>query len=145
MIVFYSYMEKESDPRLYEISYLARAADDQAALECAALVAGLIEKEHGIVAAQNQPVHKDLSYSVGKEKEGWWGWIKFMAKPETLAAIEQSLKNDSKKIMRFAIFKVNKADMSDRPAHRKRIVQAHPAEKTDVAEIDKKLEEMLGA
>ncbi|MEK7566591.1 MAG: 30S ribosomal protein S6 [Patescibacteria group bacterium] len=137
-------MDKESDPKLYEISYLARAADDQAALECAALVGGAIEKEHGIIATQNQPTRKVLSYPVGGEKEGWWGWIKFMARPEALAAIEQSLKDDSKKIVRFAIFKVNRAEMSERPARKRRIIQTPAAEKTDIAEIDKKLEEMLG-
>ena len=137
-------MDKENDPKLYEISYLARAVDDQAALECAAFVAGLIEKERGIVATQNQPARKVLSYLVDKEKEGWWGWIKFMAKPEALAAIEKSLKNDSKKIMRFAIFKVNKDEMSERPARKRRIIQTPSAQKSDIAEIDKKLEEILG-
>ena len=67
-----------------------------------------------------------------------------MAKPEALAAIEKSLKNDSKKIMRFAIFKVNKDEMSERPARKRRIIQTPSAQKSDIAEIDKKLEEILG-
>ena len=134
----------DNDPKLYEISYLAKAADDQAAVECSAFVSGAIEKERGIITNQNQPSRKVLSYPVGGEKEGWWGWIKFMTKPETMAAVEQALKNNSK-ILRFAIFKINKADMAERAIRKRRIVQSPPAEKTDIAEIDKKLEEMLGS
>src|SRR3989344_892420 len=136
-------MEKESDPRLYEISYLVKADDDQSAAVEAASVSGAIEKEHGIVTSQNSPVRKTLSYPVDGAKDGWWGCIKFMAKPEVLAAIEGELK-EIKQIFRFSIFKINKADMAERPARKRRVVPVPPAEKTDIAEIDKKLEEMLG-
>lgn len=134
----------DSDPKLYEISYLAKAVDDQAALECAGFVGGAVEKEHGIIAGQNQPSRKALSYDVDGEKEGWWGWIKFMTKPETINSIEQALKANSK-ILRFAIFKINKSDMAERAPRKKRIIQSPPAERTDIAEIDKKLEEILGS
>jgi len=136
-------MEKESDPRLYEISYLVKADDDQSAAVEVAAVSGAIEKEHGIVTSQNSPARKALSYPVDGAKDCWWGWIKFMAKPEVLSAIERELK-EIKQIFRFSVFKINKADMAERPARKRRVVPVPPAEKTDIAEIDKKLEEMLG-
>ena len=136
-------MDKESDPQLYEISYLTNATDEQAVLESAARIGGAIEKEHGIITTQTQPTRKVLGYPVGGDKEGWWGWIKFMVRPESLAAIKEQIKNDTA-ITRFVFFRINKSEVSERPARRRRIVQAPAEQKADVAEIDKKLEEMLG-
>ncbi|MBI2507076.1 MAG: 30S ribosomal protein S6 [Candidatus Niyogibacteria bacterium] len=134
-------MEKESEPKLYEISYLAKANDEQAALERATFISEIIEKERGIIASQTQPSRKILSYPVKKEVEGWWGFMKFMAKPENISAIKEKIKNDEK-ILRFSVIKAGKTEAA-RP-YRKRIIKSPPEEKTSIAEIDKKLEEILG-
>lgn len=137
-------MDKESDPKLYEISYLAKAADEPAALECASTVNAAIEKERGIIASQNQPVQKTLSYPVKKETEAWFGWIKFMAKPEAAAAVKKTLK-DSKEIIRLTVVKTGKDGFMERPRRRRRLIRpATPQKETNIEEIDKKLEEMLG-
>lgn len=136
-------MDKESEPKLYEISYLAKAADEQAALDGAAFISEAIEKERGIIASQTQPSRKILSYPVKKETEGWWGFMKFMVKPENISAIKEKIKSDGK-ILRFAVIKTGKTETAERP-YRKRIIKPSPEEKTSIAEIDKKLEEILGA
>ncbi|QQG45868.1 MAG: 30S ribosomal protein S6 [Candidatus Niyogibacteria bacterium] len=135
-------MDTESDPKLYEISYLAKAADEQAALDGAASITGIIEKERGIIATQNRPTKKDLSYPIEGAREGWWGWIKFMSRPESIGAIREKANNDPK-IERFAIFKINKAEIAEKSRTKRRIIRP-PEEKTNIEEIDKKLEEILG-
>lgn len=135
-------MEKESEPRLYEIIYLARSGDEQGAAEQAAAVSGFIENEHGMIVSQTPPSRKELSYPVDDLKEGWFGWIKFMLKPESIAAVEEKIKK-TKNVLRFAVFKTSKAEMAPAPRRKRKIVQT-PVQKSDIAEIDKKLEEMLG-
>lgn len=136
-------MEKESEPRLYEIIYLAKTDNEQGAAEQAAAISGFIENEHGMVVSQTPPARKELSYPVDGLKEGWLGWIKFMLKPEIITAVEEKIKK-MKNILRFAVFKTSKAEMAPTPRRKRKIVQT-PAQKSDIAEIDKKLEEMLGS
>ena len=139
-------MDYEKDPKLYELMFIAKAADEAAALELAASVGGIIEKEKGMIAVQTQPSLKILSYPVEGEKEAWHGWIKFMAKPEAIALIKEKLAHEQK-ILRTAIFKIKKEEVSERFPRRRRIT-AEPvsqAKKTDIAEIDKELEEILGS
>ncbi|MEK7599075.1 MAG: 30S ribosomal protein S6 [Patescibacteria group bacterium] len=137
-------MDKESDPKLYELSFLAKAADEPTALECAASVNAAIEKERGIIASQNQPIRKILSYPVKKETEAWFGWIKFMAKPEAVAGIEKTLK-DCKPVIRLTVVQTGKDGFMERPRRRRRLIRpATPQKETNIEEIDKKLEEMLG-
>jgi ribosomal protein S6 len=143
-MLWFDSMDKESDPKLYELSYLAKAVDEPAAYEWATSVSAAIEKNRGIIASQNQPVRRILSYPVKKEIEAWFGWIKFMAKPEAVATIKETLK-DSKEIIRLAVFQTGKDGFMERPRRRRRLIRpAIPQKETNVEEIDKKLEEMLG-
>lgn len=135
-------MEKESDTRLYEISYLASADDEQAAAGNTALITDVIEKKHGIIANQIQPLRKVLEYPINKEREAWLGYIRFVAKPENISEIKTNIKKNEK-ILRFALFRAGKAESIEKPKRKKVSVQT-PEEKTSIAEIDKKLEEMLG-
>ncbi|MBI5787066.1 MAG: 30S ribosomal protein S6 [Candidatus Niyogibacteria bacterium] len=139
-------MEYEKEPKLYELMYIAKAADEAAALELAASAGAAIEKEKGMIAVQAQPSLKPLSFPIGGEVEAWQGWIKFMAKPEAINPIKEKIAHEPR-IMRSSVFKIKKEEMSERFPRRRRIA-AEPvsqAKKTDIEQIDKKLEEILGS
>ena len=135
-------MEKDGELRLYEIAYLVKADDEQAASDRAALISEAIEKGQGIVASQTQISRKTLSYPVSGEREGWWGSLKFMVKPENISVIKEKIKSDEK-VLRFLLFKTRGAETREKP-QRKRRIKPTPEEKASIAEIDKKLEEILG-
>lgn len=139
-------MTQEKDPVLYEATYLIKVDDDQKAAEKAEAFRGLVEKSQGIIASQNQPSLKTLGYPIKKETSAYWGWIKFMARPGVLAELEEHLKSDSS-ILRFMIVRAGEEKVERVPRRRKQPVATPttaPEDKTDVKEIDKKLEEILG-
>lgn len=136
--------ESESEPKLYEVSYFLKASDLSEAAENASRIAGIIEKEHGIITFTAEPALKPLSYPLNKTTEAYWGWLRFLLKPEALINIKEGFKNESP-ILRFMLVNAKKEERLREPLHkRKQPILASPEKQADLEAIDKKLEEILG-
>lgn len=135
-------MTQENEPILYEISYFLRAVSPEEATGKANLVNDSIEKEHGVIASQVQPVLKPLSYPIQKTTEAYWGWLKFMAKPEVATSIKENLKARPE-ILRYMLVRAKKEEFIEQPLRKRRPI-ASPEKQAKIKEIDKKLEEILG-
>ncbi|MCH7883057.1 30S ribosomal protein S6 [Patescibacteria group bacterium] len=136
-------MMQESKPILYEISYFLQAISPEESAGKTNLVSDMIEKEHGVIASQIQPVLKPLSYPIQKKTEAYWGWLKFMAKPEVVTSIKENLKARPE-ILRFMLVRAKKEELIEQPLRKRRRPVASPEKQAKIEEIDKKLEEILG-
>ena len=137
----------ESDPVLYELHYTIKAGTPEDAASKAGMVVGLIEKEHGIIVSQIPPALKALAYPIRKEREAYIGWIHFMVKPDITPKLEAHLRAEPS-LLRSLLTRTQKEDRTSEPSRRrKHITVSAPAPETQAKneEIDKKLEEILGA
>ncbi|MBI1957474.1 MAG: 30S ribosomal protein S6 [Candidatus Niyogibacteria bacterium] len=136
----------ESDPILYELYYTLKAdSADGAASNVNALVLA-IEKEHGIIASQTNPMLKPLAYPIGKIREAYTGWLRFMIKPESAPKLDATLRGEPA-LVRFIFVRAKKEEASPEPLRRRKRVSATanaPEVQANIEEIDKKLEEILG-
>ena len=136
----------ESDPILYEFYYMFKAqSPDDAASRVSALT-GSIEKEHGIIASQTQPAIKTLAYPVKKEREAYTCWIRCMLKPDAAARLLDHFRAEPS-LLRFLWTRTRKDERALEAPRRRRRTAPPPAPETQaqIAEIDKKLEEILGS
>ncbi len=136
----------ESESTLYEAHYTLKAQNPEDAAAKTGAIIGMIEKEHGIVAAQTPPSLKTLAYPIKKEREAYVGWIRFMLKPEAAAAFEKQLRTDAS-VLRSAVMRAQKDDMAIDSRRRKHVTAPAIAPETQVKnneEIDKRLQEILG-
>ncbi|MBI2038746.1 MAG: 30S ribosomal protein S6 [Candidatus Niyogibacteria bacterium] len=136
----------ERDPLLYELYYALKAGSPEEAAKSVGVVTGLIEKGHGIIASQSQPDVKMLSYPIRKERDAYAGWVRFMLKPDAAPKLERDLGAESP-LLRFMLTRAKKEEAPLESRRRKRIVPAasEPETQAKIEEIDKKLEEILGA
>lgn len=138
---------QETEPKLYEISYLIKTGEAEDGLERIAVISEAVEKEKGMIVFQREPQRKILSYPIRKEKEAWWGWLKFMARPEAAETIKEKLRGNPA-ILRLMMIKTTRDERLERPRRLRKLApspSAMPQKQVSVEEIDKKLEEMLGA
>jgi len=131
------------EPRFYELSYVLRGGlEEGRLLEIAGSITSAITNLHGIVVEEGRPQPMRLAYEIEKQSDGYKGWIKFLIKHEELAELQKSL-NSIKEIIRVRISKTQKA-VGKKPQRAKRTLLTPKEDKADAAEIDKKLEELLG-
>ena len=147
-------MEKET--KKYEIGYLLSPLIPEEKLdEEIFILRKAIEDRQCLITGEERARTRKLAYSVKKPALGsfdtaYFGWIKFIAEPETLREIDITLGKEPN-IIRFLITESAREDLSKKAAKRavrkKRISGAEPKIKTEVKpeEIDKKLEELLGS
>lgn len=109
-----------------------------------------IKKKNGVLINESIPVKKNLSYPILKYRDGFFGSIKFFAEPNNIELINKMFRED-KNILRFSIKKI--IEKEEKVSRKKKtynhfIKKAKPIpakqDETDLAEIDKKLDELLG-
>ncbi|MES2224735.1 MAG: 30S ribosomal protein S6 [Patescibacteria group bacterium] len=105
----------ENDNRLYELGYLIVPTTPEAEVPAAveALKAALAAVE-GTVVSEGTPDFIDLAYQIEKNvkskkmkwTQGYFGWIKFTAAPETLEALKKAL-DGNLDLMRYMLIKTD--------------------------------------
>jgi len=137
-------MSKETESKLYEISYLIEGRlGTEKAQEIADKIREILDTAKNVVVESAPLKTTKLAYAVKKQSEAFWSWIRFMASPKDLSLIKT--KTDRiPEILRAMIMEAKPEEVARRPmtAPKKRIVTAE--EIARVEEIDKKLEEILG-
>lgn len=133
----------------YDLTYFLKPAGENEINEAAEKIKEEIKKRNGVLMDENAPVKKHLSYPIKKTEDGFFGAIKFAADPEALKLLDSSLKKDQN-ILRFFVKKIikkeNENNYKKKPVNmfaRKKVAQKKQDE-TELAEIDKKLDEMFG-
>ena len=144
----------ERNPKKYEIAYILRSSiAEETVAEHAQKIAALIEAEKGIISHSEIPKKRRLAYPIEKEGLGYFGWIKFAALPDAIAAIEKKLKAATSLLRHLVVedtIPPQQFPRMPRPAAPAPIAVAPPKreqeadERLDLEALDKKLEEILG-
>lgn len=139
----------EADPKLYEIGYLLTPLipADKLADEVN-LIRTAIEKEKGLITGEEIPKSRQLAYEIKKFNTAYFGWIRFMARPDTLESLKKSF-DANLNLLRFLILNAEEEIVSQKPFKtnnakgRENALETHKEEIRE-EEIDKKLEEIAG-
>jgi len=148
-------MEKEAI--LYEIGYLLNPnLKDEEILYFTDKLKTIISEKNGLVESEGKSKKQALAYPVKKETSAIFNWIKFAATPSAIEEISEYFKKHPA-VLRFLVIKTKKEEPPRpvilRPKIRKTEETAAAAavsgqeevkEKIQEAEIDKKIEELLG-
>ncbi len=131
------------EPKLYELAYLLRNEPEEALKPVTEKIREYIEKKNGRSFEEASLGRRRFSYPIHKENEGFFGHLKFFIKAEDLAGLEEILKRE-KNILRYLLTKIKRLETEVRP-HLRKIRKPVEKKAVDLAEIDKKLEEILGS
>lgn len=127
---------------LYDFSYFLKPEAENAAEQ----IKSAIKKINGAIIEENAPFRKNLSYPILKYREGLFGSIKFSADEKNINSLNEILKKEGD-ILRFMLKKEVYKEI--KRFHRRKtppsIKKEKPvsATKEQIADIDKKLEEIL--
>lgn len=134
----------------YEYSYFLKPTSENEITEITEKIKEEIKKKNCVILEESHPFQKRLSYVVKKQKDGFFGTIKFIAEPENANLLVPVFKNN-KDILRFFIKKIIKKSgtRNDKKRNARHFVkklkpQTQSQNGVQIAEIDKKLEELLG-
>ena len=135
---------------LYNFSYFLKLVPEGNSEDAAEKIRSALKKIDGAIIEEILPSKKTLSYPVSKCAEGLFGSIKFSAEAKEINSLTEFL-NKEPNVLRFM---VKKDIYRETPiSYRKRkpsfsfvSPKQRPAPRTkeQIAEIDKKLEEILG-
>lgn len=132
-----------SEPKLYEISYLLRPESEEVLHENIEKIKKYLADKNGRIVNEPRNEKKQIAYPLKKEAAAVFGSFKFFLKPEEISELEAMLKRD-KNFLRYMITAGKKKDLEVETRVKK--VRRIPEKKAaDIAEIDKKLEEILGS
>ncbi len=144
----------ERNPKKYEIAYiLSSSIAEEAVVEQTQKIAALIETEKGTISHSEIPQKRRLAYPIGKEGNGYFGWMKFTALPDAIAALEKKLKTATSLLRHLIVedtIPVQQFGRIPRPAAPPPAAAVPPKreeetdERLDLEALDKKLEEILG-
>src|SRR3989344_4744548 len=143
----------ERNPKKYEIAYILRSSiAEEAVAEHTQKITALVEEEKGIISHSEIPKKRRLAYPIGKEDHGYFGWIKFTALPDTIAAIEKTMKAAASLLRHLIVedtIPTQQFPRIPRPASAPIAVvppkrEEEADERLDLEALDKKLEEILG-
>ncbi len=135
------------DTKLYEFSYLLTPeTEENASLQES--FRKKIEDKKGIILEESPRRKLNLAYSIKTKREAVFGHIKFMVRSESLKELVDELKKE-KNLLRYSLVAAQPRT-EKRPARQRLVAnpsaaQAGKKEPTDVATIDKRLEEILGS
>jgi len=134
--------------RNYELSMLLNPSlQEEEAMLILQQTANLFQESQGIIQAQSLLGKRNLPAPIMKQKEAYLGYLMATVPPESIAQIEKKLK-DAKEVLRF-ILTIKKYRAMKTKAPRLRKVQKPLAKegvtepKMEIADIDKKIEEMI--
>lgn len=151
----------ENETKTYEIGYLLSPLVPEDKLDAEiSVLRGLVESRKCLIMGEERARIRKLAYIVQKKGSGkfdtaYFGWIKFVADPAAIADIKSDF-DKTANILRFLILDTTKSESvrkaAKKPAKpsgfRKKPAQGPETEiKTEIKpeEIDKKIEELLGA
>lgn len=130
------------EPKLYEIYYILKDMPDEELTGALEQVRKYIEEKSGRSLDESRLTKRRLSYPIYKHGEGVFGNMKFFLKPEDLQELSGKL-NREEKLIRHMITAIHAPGPESIRKIRK--IKRVPEKKaTDMKEIDKKLEEILG-
>ncbi len=141
----------EKDNKTYEISYLITPlAPEDKVNEELVVFRKIIEDNKGFVDGEEQPKMQNLSYSIKKFNNAYFGWFRFLASADVVDNIKKGfIKND--KILRVLVTEVGKNNIPQF-ATKKGLgvgkmdgLSTETSEKVEIKpeQIDEKLEEIL--
>ena len=134
----------QTEAKLYEFSYIFKPDSEEEAGAISELARKYIENGKGMVLEAYKPSKRRLAYPIQKQREAYFGSMKFYFPPGDIRGFEDLLRLE-KRLMRFLVAHSHRPELETR--RRERIVPPKLEEKpaADIALIDKKLEEILGA
>lgn len=144
-------MEKEA--KLYEIGYLINPGitEEKVADETNSF-RNVIENNGGVITTEEKAKLIKLAYiikktKVGKFENAYFGWIKFMVEPEAAVKIKKEL-DKIENLIRFMI--IVGSDEQAQPKGGKRTYskkeeKIEDKQQVNEEEVDKKIEELIGA
>lgn len=149
----------DKDHQLYEVAYLVSPAYSvEEAQNFQQTLKNLVQDLGGLIDQEGEVAKKRLAYPVKKMREAYLGSFRFLLAGEKIAELDNKLKT-SKEVLRHLlvhtkrqpprtirsqILKPSLIPPADKPekVHKTENAPLEPA--SDIAEIDKKLEEILG-
>ena len=156
---------EHTEPRIYELGYhLVPTLPEEKIPEVSGAVRGMIERISNGIIAEELPVFINLAYTIVKTIEhknkrfddAYFGYVKFEAEPEGIAALEEALKADEN-ILRYLVVKTIRENTylskkfpsstsKERVAEEEVVATEEPAVKEVVAEdaaLDKVIDELV--
>lgn len=130
-----------SDTKLYEVSYVLKAENEEDAARNLDDLKKYIGEKNGMNLEESRPTKRRLAYPLGKVTEAFSGIIKFFLKPEDVKNIEEFLGRE-KNFLRYILTATTRH--SEKPAKPKKMRRITEKSASDIKEIDKRLEEILG-
>jgi len=142
-----------TEPQLYEAGYLlSPVVSPDAVNDEAVILRSVIENAKGLILNECAAKNRQLAYAIKKHDNAYFGWIRFMSRPEMLAQIQKEFEKNNN-LLRFLLLKIKQEaavkKTKPKPLKPKKIVvkptvKLSDKEKTEqTKEIDKKLEEIL--
>ena len=149
-----------NEQNLYEVAYLVSPAySEEEARNFQQTLKNLVQSKGGLIDQEGSVEKRRLAYPIKKMREAHLGSFRFLLSGEKLQEIDGKL-TTSKEVMRHLIVhtkrqppriirtQIIKPMILDEPEISTKKPDAKPAEirdpASDIAEIDKKLEEILG-
>ena len=143
----------EKEPKSYEMGYLLTPLlPEEEAGNLTLTIRGMVESRAGMIISEAVPEMRRLAYPIEKNHSGYFGWMKFIAKPSAVEEFQKVLQGE-KNVIRFMIVSDNKKEKKgsgnylgvvSKTSARPRIpeVVEKDSQPIDTAEIDRKLEEL---
>ncbi len=146
----------DKDTITYEIGYLLNSSlKEEEILSFSEKFRNAITEKGGLILSEGAPKSLTLAYTIKKETNGYFNWLKFMLKPAVLKDITAYLDKQNN-VLRYLVIKSKEKSgkISQKPRIRKETsvpkieegVAEKPVQPEGVREeeIDKKIEEILG-
>jgi len=146
--------ENEKDGQLYELTYILEPQIQEEAVSGEVSQISILLEQHGATVVLNEnPRLRGLAYTIeksigGKRRkfdQGYLGWIKFNALPESIPAINSELDGVNTIIRKLLIHGTKTSALSPMRARPQRSDPSGSDHKASEAEIDKEVEELIAS
>jgi len=147
--------ENFSEKKHYELSFWLSAQIDEAAAEQKSnTFVKNIEEIGGTVTFNQLPQLKQLAYPIKKERNGYFGYLKFNLPGEEIKGLKKKL-DFEKNILRYLIIGISEEKKREKLTRKRKTSflerrtaapateKKTPQEKISIEELDKKLNEIL--
>lgn len=147
-------IQRETETRLYECAYLAHPHLTHEELEKVTQnTKKIIERHQGVISQEQAPFKRKLGYPIAKQREAYFGFLRFSMDPSKAYEITKTLKLETP-LLRFLILAVSPQQLQEeqRQLHRpapetvKKLYRPKKEAPQEIKpeEFEKKLEELLG-
>lgn len=142
------------EPKAYEVGYLLNPLlTEEEAGRIVVAIRNAVENEGGMIMSEGIPEMRRLAYPINKQSSAYFGWMKFILKGEAAPALRAFLARQDGILRSLFVSRPEKErrPAPPRPASRPRReslatrTRASESVPVDSAEIDKRLEELIGA